>query len=307
MKLELLTKEEAAARAGEMLSLPMYRPTHRVCNLFDVKNNKLIITEFQDFLSPKKEEFRSMTSRQLAIPTPYDDLIGFLPEEWMKADEAKISAWQASGLYIVKSEGRYFAIGHRFDNHIAMEKRTDGMEFLGEVGAGGEFRFVYIPRVGMCIRPIGQHELNDYGHGSMFGGFMRNPDGRQMNSYSSLIILANDDLTLEFEAFGVDEAELRKYLDIDETLTESMAWRLRNWQYPSTWDIDTPDRFQQMRYRRTGLDRVKRRVINNKPIKDVRLSIGAGEVIVVRDDEPDAHEQCVPGLEYAYAETFYVN
>lgn len=307
MKVEFVTKEEALSRAAELLSLPLYRPTHRVCNFFDAKNNKVIVTEFHDFLSTKKEEFRSMCSRQIGTITDNDDLRQFLPDDVDLT--LPVRAWAVTGLYIIAVGDRYFAVGHRFENDKAMESRLDGMAYLGEVSASGEFRFVYIPRVGMCLRCLAAHELNGSGQYSPFNAFggMRNDEGRSYNSYTSMIVLVNDDLTVEFNAFDEDADGLRKFLEVPDTLNEEYSWRLRNWTYPRFWEEESSGP-HHMRWRTNSpvLDRSNQCVNINSPVLDVTFKVGTGNVEVKLRNDRVRKENCVPGLEYAYAETFYV-
>lgn len=297
MQVKILSKEEAATRASELLSLPIFRPSHRLVNIFDKKSNTVYLTEFQDYMVARKEEFTLSAQRYLAIETKVDDLIQFLPEEVQGVKD--IMAFTAGELYFVIAQDRYFVIGNRYYNNYIRETRTDGFELLGEVAASGQFRAVWLPRIGFAIRALSNHDVRSR------EGFFGSPDydagaiELRQREISGIFILVNSNGDQIFEYFDEDHDQLRLLLGAPNETNADSAWRLRHWAYPNEWDIDGESSYRSRRYD------AKRRLVIRGGFTPVNIEPGSGKVEVLGRDGVAKVDNCVPWTEYSYVETFY--
>ena len=297
MELKLIDKEECASRASEILGMAMFRPAHRVVNFFDKKNGRIYLTEFQDFMAPKKEEFNIQTQKSLAVEIDAPDIAALLPDG-IDLEFAIVYCVHPT-LYFVQVKDRFFAVGQRLNHQRMSEERADGLELIEEVGLDGEFRFVFLPRVGMCIRGLSRYDYRGRRHDFEFTA-----DEEEMNrvSFSGLFHLVRSTGIPVLEEFGEDEDLVRKFLGATVGGDEESAWRLRNWTYPTFWDGDNEPR---RRWGKGELLRGRGRFANSARAKDVSFEAGSGKVTVQQFEGEDRVETCTPWLEYSFAETFY--
>lgn len=300
MQVKILTKEETAKRASELLSLPFFRPSHRLVNIFDKKNNTVYITEFQDYMGARKEDFNLSCNRSLAIETDPSDLVQFLPEDVQDAKD--LMAFTAGELYFVIANGRYFVVGNSRYNNYIRETRTDGFELLGEVTVDSAFRPVWLPRLGFAIRSLG---MMDRRHTDQYFSPSFEPDEPRRRDYSGIFILVNSKGEQIFEDCGADPEQhdqLRAVLDVPREVSADTSWRLRLWAYPNEWEIDGENNYRSRRY-----DRKKpiRRLLGHGAYTVVNIEPGSGKVELLGRDGVMKEDTCVPWTEYSYVETFY--
>lgn len=317
MELELLNAKQAKSRSEELMALQMFRPSHRVINFYDTKNNKIILTEYQDWMSTKKEDIGVQCQKFLAVETEefLDELLALLPPDTHRNDPMLFRATNSGrALFFLINDDHYYVFGLRREMHRIMESEIDGLVLLGEVGASGEFRFSYLPRFGFCIRILSQYDMRmtmSKKRRSFFDLEDEEEDlgssdvGSQVN-YAGMFMLLNARGEAIFECFdgSVDNARLRKFLDTKDKLDEKFARRIQYWSYPMPFDIENPyDRWSRSYHQRNW------RAGALPDVTSVTPEVGKGFVTITYrtadKSEATRTEKCCPYAEYSYAESFY--
>lgn len=306
MNLELLTNEQATARSNELLGYQMVRPSHRVVNLYDTKNNTLILTEWQDWMVGKNEDFGLQCQKNLALETGdyIDDIFKMIPTDVRREDPMLFRFGGVNNsLFFLITDNRYFVIGRRKDNNRILENDLDGMELLAEVGAEGEFRFAYLPRFGFCIRALNHYEFRSK-QVCRRADFFNSPgeeesDFNNHQSYSGLYMLINTRGEAIFEDFAEDNDLLRIFLGTPNEINDAYARRLRYWAYPTPFDLEGSAGRVSTFYRGYGGNSKSKGILGTTP------NVGAGTVDINYTNGTTLTKVCVPWCEYAFDETFY--